>query len=123
MNVNWLQILIEGGVITAVIAIIEIARDWKNKRGKDKTEVEKGKVEVKQTDYEAQKQGLDLVQEFYNKVKEMTADQNKELFQRLDKIENRLDKFEKLQQDMVTYLNGDFDKWREEHNRKEDIHG
>ena len=116
MDVNWLQILIEGGVVTAVIAIIEIVRDWKNKRGKDKTEVEKGKVEVKQTDYEAQKQGLDLVQEFYNKVKQVTDDQNEELFKRLDSIEN-------LQQDMVTYLNGDFAKWREEHNRKEDIHG
>ena len=109
MDVNWLQILIEGGVVTAVIAIIEIVRDWKNKRGKDK-------ADVKKTDYEAQKQGLDLVQEFYNKVKQVTDDQNEELFKRLDSIEN-------LQQDMVTYLNGDFAKWREEHNRKEDIHG
>lgn len=116
MDVNWLQILIEGGVITAVIAIIEIVRDWKNKRGKDK-------ADVKKTDYEAQKQGLDLVQEFYNKVKQVTDDQNKELFERFDKIEDRQDKIEKLQQDMVTYLNGDFAKWREDHSRKEDIHG
>lgn len=123
MDVNWIQVLIEGGVITAVIAIIEIVRDWHNKRGKDKTEVEKGKVEVKQTDYEAQKQGLDLVHEFYVKVKQVTEDQNMQLFERLDKIESKQDKFESLQQDMVTYLNGDFAKWREEHNRKEEING
>ncbi|MBQ1668365.1 MAG: hypothetical protein II063_10360 [Prevotella sp.] len=123
MDVNWIQVLIEGGVITAVIAIIEIVRDWHNKRGKDKTEVEKSKVEVKQTDYEAQKQGLDLVQEFYVKVKQVTEDQNMQLFKRLDKIENKQDKFESLQQDMVTYLNGDFAKWRDEHNRKEEING
>lgn len=99
------------GIITScitsgiIILAAELIRDWRNKRNKDK-------LENKKTDYEAQKQGLDLVQEFYNKVKEVTADQNKELFQRLDKIENRLDKFEKLQQDMVTFLNGEFAEWQ-----------
>lgn len=99
------------GIITScitsgiIILAAELIRDWRNKRNKDK-------LENKKTDYEAQKQGLDLVQEFYNKVKEVTADQNKELFQRLDKIETRLDKFEKLQQDMVTFLNGEFAEWQ-----------
>lgn len=113
---EWTEII--SAVVTSgvVITSFELARDWKNKRGKGKAEVEKSKVEVKQTDYEAQRQGLDLVQEFYTKVKQVTDDQNKQLFERLDKIEN-------LQQDMVTYLNGDFAKWRYEHNKKEEANG
>ena len=99
------------GIITScitsgiIILFAELIRDWRNKRNKDK-------LENKRTDYEAQKQGLDLVQEFYERVKQVTADQNKELFERLDKIEERLDKFEKLQQDMVTFLNGEFAEWQ-----------
>lgn len=105
---DWTEII--AAVITSglVITGFELARDWKNKRKHDQNE-------NKKTDYEAQKQGLDLVQEFYIKVKEVTDDQNKELFGRFDKIEDRQDKIEKLQQDMVVYLNGDFDKWRKEH--------
>lgn len=108
MDVNWFQILIEGGVLTTVVIFIETIRDWRNKR-------KEGKANAKKTDYQAQKEGLDLVQEFYNKVKQVTDDQNKELFERFDKIEKRQDKIEKLQQEMVIYLNGDFDKWRKEH--------
>ena len=120
---EWGEIISAAVTSGVIITSFELARDWKNKRNKDKAEVEKRKVEVRQTDYEAQKQGLDLVQEFYNKVKQVTDDQNEELFKRLDNIEGKQDKLESLQQDMVTYLNGDFAKWREEHNRKEDIHG
>jgi len=105
---EWTTILGDGVVFGSIIAVVEVVRDWKNKRKKDK-------IDNKKTDYEAQKQGLDLVQEFYNKVKQVTDDQNKELFERFDKIEDRQDKIEKLQQDMVIYLNGDFDKWRKEH--------
>lgn len=101
MNINWIQILIEGGVITAVVAIIEIIRDWKNKRGKDK-------ADVKKTDYQAQREGLDLVQEFYNRVKQVTDDQNSKLFDRMDKTDDKIN-------EIVTYLNGDFAKWKEEH--------
>lgn len=104
MSVNWSQILIEGGVIAAVITIIEIVRDWKNKRNKDK-------VDVKKTDYEAQKQGLDLVQEFYNKVKQVTDDQNVKLFERFEKTDKSIN-------EIVEYLNGDFAKWKKEHNNE-----
>lgn len=102
---EWTEII--SAVITSGVVItgFELARDWKNKRKHDQNE-------NKKTDYEAQKQGLDLVQEFYNKVKEVTADQNKQLFERLDKIEERLDKLEKLTHDMVIFLNGDFAEWQ-----------
>ena len=105
MEVNWLQLLVEGGLLTSIVAVVEILRDWRNKRNKDK-------ADVKKTDYEAQRQGLDLVQEFYDKVKQVTDDQNKQLFERLDKIES-------LQSDIVTYLNGDFAQWQKEHNSKQ----
>lgn len=96
------------GIITScitsgiIIVSAELIRDWRNKRNKDK-------LENKKTDYAAQKQGLDLVQEFYNKVKEVNADQNKQIFDRFDK---RFDGIEKSVADMAEYLNGDFAEWK-----------
>lgn len=101
-----MEYLINAGIFTVVIAIVEIIRDWKNKRGKDKGE-------AKKVEYEAQRQGLDLVQEFYNKVKQITDDQNKQIFERLDKTEKSVDA-------MVKYLNGGFDAWRKEHSDEKD---
>ena len=101
MDVNWFQILIEGGVLTTVVILIETIRDWRNKR-------KEGKANAKKTDYQAQREGLDLVQEFYNKVKQVTDDQNSKLFDRMDKTDNKIN-------EIVTYLNGDFAKWKEEH--------
>lgn len=65
-------------IITAIItsgtliALTEIVRDWRNKRLN-------GKVSNKHLDYQAQKEGLDLVSEFYNKVKELTDSSNNDL--------------------------------------------
>lgn len=65
-------------IITAIItsgtliALTEIVRDWRNKRLN-------GKVNNKHLDYQAQKEGLDLVSEFYNKVKELTDSSNSDL--------------------------------------------
>lgn len=103
------------GIITScitsgiIIVFAELIRDWRNKRNKDKLANKKSETENRMTDYEAQKQGLDLVQEFYNKVKEVNADQNKQIFDRFDK---RFDGIEKSVNEMVEYLNGDFAEWK-----------
>ena len=98
---EWTEII--SAVITSGVVItgFELARDWKNKRKHDKTE-------NKKFDYQAQKEGLDLVQEFYNRVQQVTDDQNSKLFKRMDKTDNKID-------EIVTYLNGDFAKWKKEH--------
>lgn len=106
-----------GGIITScitsgiIILFAELIRDWRNKRNKDKLANKKSETENRMTDYEAQKQGLDLVQEFYNKVKEVNADQNKQIFDRFDK---RFDGIEKSVNEMVEYLDvdGDFAEWK-----------
>ena len=101
MDVNLVQILIEGGVLTTIVVVLETVRDWKSKRGE-------GKANAKKNDYQAQREGLDLVQEFYNRVQQVTDDQDSKLFKRMDKTDNKID-------EIVTYLNGDFAKWKKEH--------
>jgi len=105
---EWTEII--SAVITSGVVItgFELARDWKNKRNKDKLANKKSETENKKTDYQAQKEGLDLVQEFYNRVQQVTDDQNSKLFKRMDKTDNKID-------EIVTYLNGDFAKWKKEH--------
>lgn len=99
---EWSNIITTAITSGTVVGLFELARDWRSKRKKDN-------LDNKRTDYEAQKQGLDLVQEFYNKVKQVTDDQNTMLLKRLDNIDN-------IMSDVVEYLNGDFKEWKEKHN-------
>lgn len=80
MGTDIITAIITSGII---IAIIEIVRDWKNKRRGDK-------VNNKHLDYQAQKEGLDLVSEFYNKVKELTDISNNDLKNELTHIKNEI---------------------------------
>ena len=66
---NIITVVLTSGTL---IALTEIVRDWRNKR-------REGKVSNKHLDYQAQKEGLDLVGEFYLKVKELTDSNNTDL--------------------------------------------
>lgn len=77
---NIITVVLTSGTL---IALTEIVRDWRNKRLN-------GKVNNKQLDYQAQKEGLDLVSEFYAKVKELTDSSNSDLKNELTHIKNEI---------------------------------
>lgn len=74
-----------------IIGIIEVIRDWRNKKNAD--------------NYETQSKGLDLVQEFYDKVTAILNANGKDVVERLDKIEQRIT-------DIEGYLNGEFQTYK-----------
>jgi len=94
--------IITSGII---IGLLELVRDWKTKRKADNTV-------IKKEDYSAQKDGLDLVAEFYNKVKQLTDDSNTEIRNDLDEIKTDL-------KNITTYLNGDYASWLKKKYNKE----
>lgn len=100
--------IITSGII---IALIEIIRDWKNKR-------RGGKVSNKHLDYQAQKEGLDLVSEFYLKVKELTDSSNSDLKNELTHIKNEIADIKNEQQKLKEeqrkermFLNGKYQEF------------
>lgn len=96
---EWESIIV--AVITSgvIITIIEIVRDWRDKKKAAKTA-------NKESEYTAQKKGLDLVQEFYEKVSGVLNSNSNEIVARLDKIEMRMGDIEK-------YLNGGFKEFKQ----------
>lgn len=89
-----------------IIGLLELVRDWKAKRKLGKTNADK-------EDYDAQRQGLDLVKEFYNKVKEITDNSQIEIMSDLNEIKTDL-------RNITTYLNGDYAAWlKGNHERNE----
>lgn len=74
-----------------IIGVIEVIRDWRNKKNAD--------------NYETQSKGLDLVQEFYDKVTAILNANGKDVVERLDKIEQRIT-------DIEGYLNGEFQTYK-----------
>jgi hypothetical protein len=106
----WSEIIV--AVITSgvIIALVEIIRDWRNKR-KD------GKANADMSDYTAQRQGLDLVSEFYSRVKALLDDGVAQDIKELkdDVKEIRRDQAEiKSEQDRERrFLNGEYQKWLE----------
>lgn len=80
-----------------IIGLLELVRDWKNNR-------KMGNTHAAKEDYNAQKEGLDLVSEFYNKVKQITDDSQVEIKADLKEIKTDL-------RNITTYLNGDYAAW------------
>lgn len=94
-----------------IIALVEVIRDWKNKRRGDK-------VNNKHLDYQAQKEGLDLVSEFYLKVKELTDSSNSDLKNELTHIKNDITHIKNEQQKLKEeqkkermFLNGKYQEF------------
>lgn len=83
-----------------IIGVIEIARDWRTKKTAAKTA-------NKESEYEAQSKGLDLVQEFYDKVTAILNANGKDVVERLDKIEARIADIE-----VYINVNGEFKEFK-----------
>lgn len=92
-------------IVTAVISsgivvtLLELVRDWKAKKKEATTN-------VKKIDYEAQKEGLDLVSLFYEKVKGLTEESNGSITAELGEIKADLKTIKVEQNLMAKYLNG-----------------
>lgn len=82
-----------------IIGVIEIARDWRAKKAAASSA-------NKESEYEAQSKGLDLVQEFYEKVSGVLKSNSQEVIDRLGDIDRRLG-------DIEGYLNGGFAEWKQ----------
>lgn len=94
-------------VITSgvVIGILELVRDWKSKRKEAKTKAAK-------SDYETQKEGLDLVSVFYEKVKKLTDDGNDGIKAELNNIRADVLAVRDEQRVMAGFLNGEYQNYK-----------
>lgn len=88
-----------------VIKLPKMIRDWKAGK-KD------AKSSSKKNDYEAQKEGLDLVSVFYDKVKKLTDEGNEDLKVHLREIDNDVKAVKAEQALMAEFLNGEFEKFK-----------
>lgn len=98
-------------IISAVVGselllkLPQLIRDWKSGK-KD------AKASSKKNDYEAQKEGLDLVSVFYDKVKKLTDEGNEDLKVHLREIDNDVKAVKQEQALMTEFLNGEFAKFK-----------
>jgi hypothetical protein len=94
-------------VITSglVIGMLELVRDWKSKRKEAKTKAAK-------SDYETQKEGLDLVSVFYEKVKKLTDDGNDGIKAELKDIRSDVLAVRDEQRIMAGFLNGEYQNYK-----------
>ena len=94
-------------VITSgvVIGMLELVRDWKSKRKEAKTKAAK-------SDYETQKEGLDLVSVFYEKVKKLTDDGNDGIKAELNNIRADVLAVRDEQRVMAGFLNGEYQNYK-----------
>jgi hypothetical protein len=112
MDWNTLIMTLLGG--TSIIGLVQAVRYRKeNKRLKEN--------EVKLSNIDAQKQEIDLAEMYKDKVVELAElmeqvskkqdsgnDNQARILQKLDTLDERMDKVEGKVSDIVTYLNGDF---------------
>lgn len=97
-------------IITAVITSglliggFELVRDWKSKRKNDT-------LNNKGLDYKTQKDGLDLVSEFYKKVKELTDVGYGEIKNELFLIKHDIELIKKEQNNEREFLNGKYEEF------------
>lgn len=96
-----------------IIALLEIIRDWRNKR-------KGGKAEADMNNYTAQKQGLDLVSEFYTRVKALLDDG---IAQDVRELKDDVKEIRKEQAEIKTeqdrerrFLNGKYQQWLDDNN-------
>ena len=78
--IEIIELLITGG---AIFTAIKMARDWKSERREQE-------ANSKKSDYQAQREGLDLVSEFYEKVKELTDGNSNKITSEIKEIKSDL---------------------------------
>ena len=102
MDLGLIMTAIGGlGIGGAIVGI----RDWRaNKKGAE--------VTVKKEDYEAQKTGLDLVSEFYEKVKALTAEGNDIIKIEIKSLHEDVRDIKEEQKTICEFLNGDYKKYK-----------
>jgi hypothetical protein len=121
MDISEILNIIFGG--TSVVAVIA----WLYFRKENKA---LKKIEVKVSDVDTQKQQIDLAELYKDKVLELigqvsekqdsgNANQQK-ILDKLDTIDERVDKQEARLSDIVTYLNGDFQEFLQRNHGKGD---
>lgn len=108
--IEIIELLITGG---AIFTAIKLARDWKS----EKREQEANSMK---SNYQAQREGLDLVAEFYDKVKELTEGNSDKITNEIKDIKSDLRTIhdeqrrqaeeQKMQSD---FLNGEYKKFKE----------
>ncbi len=83
------------GVVTSgvIVGVVESVATWRRKR-----------AEGKASDYEAQAKGLDLVSEFYEKVKALDGERG----EKLDSIQADIKDLKRDVKDITEFLNGDY---------------
>lgn len=93
--------LVSSGVI---VAVVEAASSWRRK-----------KAEGKASDYEAQKKGLDLVSEYYERIRSLDGEQAKRIEMigsKMDKIIEDAGSLRRDLDDITDYLNGGLKDWK-----------
>lgn len=93
--------VVSSGVI---VAVVETAVSWRRK-----------KAEGKASDYEAQKKGLDLVSEYYERIHSLDGEQAKRIERICDKMDTVICDVSSLRRDLndiTGYLNGGLKDWK-----------
>lgn len=88
-----------------LLKVPQLIRDWKSGK-KD------AKASSKKNDYEAQKEGLDLVSVFYDKVKKLTDEGNEDIKTHLREIDTDVKAVKAEQALMADFLNGEYAKYK-----------
>ena len=110
----WTSIVIDALSITSVLAIVQAIRFWKqNKKLKNN--------EVKKDDVETQKAEIDLAHLYKEEMLKViqllkdsqseNSDNQEKMINKLDVLDERLEKVEIKMTDIETYLNGPYHQW------------
>ena len=110
----WTSIVIDALSITSVLAIVQVIRFWKqNKKLKNN--------EVKKDDVETQKAEIDLANLYKEEMLKViqllkdsqseNSDNQEKMINKLDVLDERLEKVEIKMTDIETYLNGPYHQW------------
>jgi hypothetical protein len=93
--------IVSSGVI---VGVVEAAVSWRRK-----------KAEGKMSDYEAQRKGLDLVSEYYERIKSLDGEQARRIDRIGAKMDTVIDDVGSLRRDIndiTDYLNGGLRDWK-----------
>lgn len=102
--------IVSSGVI---VGVVEAAVSWRRK-----------KAEGKASDYDAQRKGLDLVSEYYERIKSLDGEQAKRLDRIGDKMDTVIDDVGSLRRDLndiTDYLNGGLKDWKKNRYHIQDL--
>ena len=112
---------------TTVVSIVVFFFFFQENKKMKKAEADKSESEADQADIETQMKKIELGNKYMEdtvKMVEMVKqsldignENQRTMIQKLDALSEQNDKQDALLTDIVTYLNGDFQKYREEHHK------